>query len=296
MDNGIGKRQNEEISIQKLAAQRQLYREAKRKQTLSAVFCVVVPFLLSAAEAVIGKTWALTVILALISVLSMYISRITDKCISEKKRRAADIQQSFDVYVYQMPWSRGLFGNKRNCDRDVARKAEIFLKNRAERYKLLNWYEPKYSKLSRERGIQCCQLENANWDAGLRKRLKAACYILTVFLVLVILAMSVIKNETVIECLIRMVFILPILTWLAKIAGELDGDLERLNKIFQLIESEETKDMRYLQWIQSELYEHRKKCFLVPDWFYKRFQKNDEDTAHKEALQKLMKELERGDL
>ena len=103
-------------------------------------------------------------------------------------------------------------------------------------------------------------------------------------------------NETVIECLIRMVFILPILTWLAQITGELDNDLERLNKIFQLIESEETKDMRYLQWIQSELYEHRKKCFLVPDWFYERFQKNDEDTAHKEALQKLMKELERGDL
>ena len=85
MDNGIGKRQNKEISIQKLAAQRQLYSEAKGKQTVSDVFCVAVPFLLSAAEAVIGKTWALTVILALISVLSMYISCVTDKCISAKK-------------------------------------------------------------------------------------------------------------------------------------------------------------------------------------------------------------------
>lgn len=292
MDNGIGKRQNEEISIQKLAAQRQLYREAKRKQTLSAVFCIAVPFLLSAAEAVIGKTWALTVILALVSVLSMYISYRTDKCISGKKRRAADIQQSFDVYVYQMPWSRALFGNKRNCDRDVAQKAGILLKDKAERNDLLNWYEEAY----REKGIIGCQLSNVNWDAGLRKRLKAACYFLTVILVLVILAMSIIMNETVIKCIIRMAFILPILTWLAKIKGVLDSDLERLKKISRLIFSEETKDMRYLQWIQSELYEHRKKCFLVPDWFYKRFQKNDEDTAHKEALQKLMKELERGDL
>ena len=296
MDNGIGERQNEEISIQKLAAQRQLYSEAKGKQTVSDVFCVAVPFLLSAAEAVIGKTWALTVILALISVPSMYISCVTDKCISAKKRRAADIQQSFDVYVYQMPWSRGLFGNKRNCDRDVAQKAWILLKNEAERDKLPKWYELEYSKLSRERGILCCQLENVNWDAGLRKRLKIACYILTVFLVSVILAMSVVMNETVIKCLIRMAFILPILTWLAKITGELDGDLERLNKISRLIEAEETKDMRYLQWIQSELYEHRQRCFLVPDWFYKRFQKNDEDMAHKEALQKLAKELERGEL
>ena len=296
MDNGINKRQNEEISIQKLAAQKQLYKEAKREQTLSAVFCVAVSFLLSVAEVITGKNLFLKAILALFSVLAMCISYITDKYISAKKRRAADIQQSFDVYVYQMPWSRGLFGNKRNCDRDVVQKSGILMKNEAKRDKLPNWYELEYSKLSRERGILCCQLQNVNWDTGLRKRLKIACYILSVFLSALILAMSVIMNETVIECLIRMVFILPILTWLAQITGELDNDLERLNKIFQLIESEETKDMRYLQWIQSELYEHRKKCFLVPDWFYERFQKNDEDTAHKEALQKLMKELERGDL
>ena len=294
MDNGIGKRQNEEISIQKLAAQRQLYREAKRKQTLSAVFCVAVPFLLSAAEAVIGKSWALTVILALISVLSMYISYRTDKCISGKKQCAADIQQLFDVYVYQMPWSRALFGNKRNCDRDVAQKAGILLKDKAERNALLNWYEEEYSEMGLGEGIIGCQLSNANWDAGLRKRLKAACYFLTVILVLVILAMSIIMTETVIKCIIRMAFILPILTWLAKITGGLDSDLERLKRISRLIYSEEMKDMRYLQWIQSELYEHRKKCFLVPEWFYDLFRGNDEDTARNEARKKLQEELKSG--
>ena len=155
MDNGINKRQNEEISIQKLAAQKQLYKEAKREQTLSAVFCVAVPFLLSVAEVITGKNLFLKAILALFSVLAMCISYITDKYISAKKRRAADIQQSFDVYVYQMPWSRGLFGNKRNCDRDVVQKSGILMKNEAKRDKLPNWYELEYSKLSRERGILC---------------------------------------------------------------------------------------------------------------------------------------------
>ena len=39
-----------------------------------------------------------------------------------------------------------------------------------------------------------------------------------------------------------------------------------------------------LQDIQAKIYEHRKGCFAIPNFFYNIFKDNDEDNAHRAAL------------
>ena len=47
MSNGIIARQNEDLSIAKLAAQRQLYSEAGRLDILNSIISVILPFIFS---------------------------------------------------------------------------------------------------------------------------------------------------------------------------------------------------------------------------------------------------------
>lgn len=47
MSNGINQRQNEEKCVAMLAAQRQLYNDAKKLDWTSTVLSVLIPFLLS---------------------------------------------------------------------------------------------------------------------------------------------------------------------------------------------------------------------------------------------------------
>ena len=83
------------------------------------------------------------------------------------RRMAAEIQQHFDLYVYQMEWNTLLFGKKQDVTNLVAEKSEVLSKS--EREKIRNWYELDDKKHSNEEEIPVCQLENINWDGNLRK-------------------------------------------------------------------------------------------------------------------------------
>ena len=109
MSNGIAMRQNEDNSIAMLAAQRQLYRDAKKYNTVAVALSVWIPFALAVILLFIPENTEWRYASYILSIVSMVFSFVIDKYIEKKKQLAAFIQQKFDVYVYEIPWDKRIF-------------------------------------------------------------------------------------------------------------------------------------------------------------------------------------------
>ena len=166
---------------------------------------------------------------------------------------------------------------------EIAQYSEKILSNNAEKEKLKNWYTVEADRKPLNEGILVCQRENFTWDAGLRKRFRRLSIGVVVLLSGAVLIMGVFLNESVIELLCRIAFLAPMLQWLFETVKMLNDDLENLNELDVAINSKEEKSMEDLQDIQKLIYEHRKGCLTIPNFFYGYFKDNDEDRAHRMA-------------
>lgn len=131
MNNEIVKRQNEEKYINYLAAQRQLYKEAKRFEGIGILFSVALPIFFALLQLFFYDNAYLNAASYGLSILSMGLSLFLDSYVERKKELAAEIQQHFDVYVFQMPWDDRLFGRQKNMIQIVAEKSRLLLKKQA---------------------------------------------------------------------------------------------------------------------------------------------------------------------
>lgn len=284
MNNGIVERQNEETYIRYLAAQRQLYNEAKRLDGVEILFSVVIPLFFVALQLIISDNTYLNATSYVLSIVSMGISLLIGSHINRKKELAAEIQQHFDLHVYQMTWDNKLFGLQRNVTHVVAEKEKLLLKNQKEHERLTNWYTTVAGTVDLKKGILMCQKENYNWDVTLRKRFRSLSVIVIIILTILVFLIGIVKNETVVMLLCRFAFIIPIFQWLFETVKQLNKDIKNLEELDGLISSSEPINMDKLQEIQSKIYIHRKSCYTIPNKFYDRYKNNDEDVAHRTAL------------
>ena len=283
MSNGINARQNEENSIAMLAAQRQLYRDAKWYNTLFTAFAVWVPFSLAVIILIVPQNVAWQYASYIISIGSMVFSFVVDKWIDEKKELAAFIQQKFDVYVYSMPWNDRVFGQNRNVNHKIVENSRKILSEQKEKDSLYNWYTPAIDNKNLLEGILFCQKENCWWDVALRKRFRAISILMIIVLGMTIFMLGLLNNESVAQLLGRFAFVVPMISWLLNTVKQLNKDIKSLNALDGNINDNKDKTMDDLQDIQRMIYEHRKGCYAIPDFIYKLFKDNDEDKAHREA-------------
>lgn len=283
MSNGIATRQNEDNSIAMLAAQRQLYRDVKTFNTISVAVSVWIPFVLAVILLFIPENTEWKYASYILSIVSMFFGFVIDKYIEEKKKLAAFIQQKFDVYVYEMPWDKRIFGKDKNVNHEIATYSKKILSNPQEKKKLKDWYTPGVDEKSTIDGILTCQRENLGWDVGLRRRFKIASVVLIIILFVVILAMGLWRNEKIIELLCRIAFIAPMLKWLLDTIKKLNNDISTLQELDADINNNEIKTMEDLQDIQKVIFQHRKGCYAIPEYIYNIFKDNDEDRAYREA-------------
>ena len=284
MNNGIVERQNEEKSIYYLAAQRQLYNEVKKMDCIGILFSIVLPLGFVGLQFIISDYTYLNTLSYILSIVSMFVSLLGGCYIEDKKKTAAEIQQYFDLYVYQMPWDNKLFGLKRNISNIVAEKAKVLLKNPKEHEQLTNWYTTVAGTVDLKKGISMCQKENYNWDVNLRKRFRRLSITSIILLTVLIFLIGIVNNETVAMLLYRLAFVIPMFQWLGKTVIHLNKDIKNLEELDDLISSSELPSMDKLQEIQSKIYIQRKSCYTIPNKFYDRYKNNDEDVAHRTAL------------
>lgn len=281
MSNGIAMRQNEEKAITMLAAQRQLYNDAKRFDAISVMLSVWLPFVMALILLFLPEESNWKSVSYILAIVSMLFSFVVDKRIDDKKKLAAYIQQKFDVYVYNMPWNERIFGKDKNVNQDIVTYSKHIMENDGEKKRLHNWYTPAVDNKELLTGILLCQRENFWWDVGLRKRYRLVSVIMIVLLCSFVLAMGLCKNESVAMLLWRLAFIVPMLEWLFDTVKTLNKDMERLKELDEIINNDVPKTMDELQDIQRMIFEHRKECYAIPNFIYQMFKDNDEDAARR---------------
>lgn len=87
MDNKIVSRQNEDTSINYLAAQRQLYNEAKNLDNLGILFSVFLPLCCAILQSIFHDNIYLNSVSYILSILSMIVSLLLNSYVSQKKKQ-----------------------------------------------------------------------------------------------------------------------------------------------------------------------------------------------------------------
>lgn len=108
MNNGIVERQNEEKSICYLAAQRQLYNEAKRLNYIEIIFSVFLPLLFAILQSIINDNIYLKTLLYVLPIVSMVVSLLVGSYIECKKRQR---RKYSNILIYMCTKCHGII----NC-------------------------------------------------------------------------------------------------------------------------------------------------------------------------------------
>lgn len=282
MSNGIRARQNEDKCIAMLAAQRQLYNNARVLNFVLISTSIILPFIFSFISAFTQNRYVDSGSYILV-IVALIISFIMYKYINNQKELAAFIQQQFDIYVYTMPWNSKIFGKNKCLNQDIAKYSKSILNNNIKKQKLYDWYVIENDSKPLLEGIISCQRENYAWDIGLRKRFKMASIVVIVVLSIIILTIGIIYNEGLLVVISRFAFIAPMLEWLLNTIKRINQDIKCLNTLDELINNDSKKTMEDLQDIQKVIFEHRKGCYTIPNSIYYFLKDNDEDRAHRTA-------------
>lgn len=165
--NNIPQAQNTQRSLDLLAAQRQLYSDAKGLQMVSVIMSVPVVIAWSILVALFPPLAVYAALWGIVATLLelLFFSRL-QKSTQEK---AAKIQQIFDCEVLQFNWA------SLNCGVRIEPETIVDASNRYKRKKrnlkkLQNWYPISVGQLPIHQARIICQRSNVWWDAQLRRR------------------------------------------------------------------------------------------------------------------------------
>lgn len=159
-------RQNEPHSIDLMAAQRQLYSEAKRSWS----FRLLGSTGIAAVAPVIVLTWDaagvwITSVASLWLLTSRFVTRPHERVANG---RGATVQEEFDTYVLDLPWNPACGERLRPQLRASATRRHFKRRAGERRAALEDWY-PETGKLRHPYDALVCQQSNLAWTSQLHK-------------------------------------------------------------------------------------------------------------------------------
>ncbi len=273
MNNNIFSKQNERDFLLLLKAQSEEYTYAKKWLysgiILSIIFTIIFSILTTIFKnelANVGSSFMAIVLFA----YSTYSEKKSDNLITH----ASKIQQTIDVKLFNIPNISEIFS-------DVEIKEIVIKYKNANLSNFKNWYSD-YSKLSFEEQIFFSQRENTRWDKKLREKYKKIIIFIIIFFIFLLILYSIIFDITAAHFFAIASWGFPLGQFVTLHLIKNHDDISRLEKISKDIKETELllkkegnqKIFCRLCCLQSLIFEHRKKANLIPDWFYKRNQKN----------------------
>lgn len=296
--NNIPQEQNVQRKLELLAAQRQLYSDAKSLQIISLIISVPVVIAWSILVALFP---ALAVYAALWGIIATFLELLVfsrlQKSIQEK---AAKIQQLFDCEILQFNWV------SLHCGVRVEPETIIDASNRYKRKninftKLQDWYPVSVGQLPIHQARIICQRANVWWDAQLRRRYSKWVIIILVSLTIIVLLIGLIGGLSLEKFLLAVLFpLIPAFVFgLRQYTehNEAATRLDRLRENAEVIVQEVISGRYTLQdleresySLQTQIYDNRRRSPLILDWVYSRLKKKDEEQMNKGA-ESLVKEL-----
>lgn len=289
MSNQIPLRQNEDLQLQRMAAQRRLYSSAKRILSWQMVITVALVVVWSFVERwfpmlkVYAALYGMTAVLLDIAVFTPLQNSL--------KQKAAGIQELFDCYVLELPWQEIKAGPRPDAEL-VAEFSRLPSGVNYTSMKLLDWYPAESGTVPLFLGRLICQRANCWWDAKLRRRYSVWILAITCVLSVLVTILGIARHLS-LEAFV-LADVLPFLPVLVigfrqvadqrQAATRLD-DLKRHSERLwsqalsgEISEQELTRSSRALQ---DEIFEQRRRTPLIFDWAYNRLRDEHEELMNK---------------
>lgn len=296
--NNIPQAQNTQRSLDLLAAQRQLYSDAKGLQMVSVIMSVPVVIAWSIlvalfpSLAVYAALWGIAATLLEL----LFFSRL-QKATQEK---AAKIQQIFDCEVLQFNWA------SLNCGVRIEPETIVDASNRYKRKKrnltkLKNWYPTSVDQLPIYQARIICQRSNVWWDDQLRRRYSKWIVFVLFVLTVIVLLIGLIGGLTLEKFLLAvLVPLTPAFVFGLRQYTEHNEAAVRLDRLRENAEAlvQEIINRRYTPQdleresysLQTQIFDNRRRSPLILDWLYSRLRNEDEEKMNKGA-ESLVQEL-----
>ena len=266
----ITERQNCRRSLNRLIAQRYLYRRAKGVENWR-LASVAIAVSILALDFAIGAPW-FSQLATVIVVLSWSAEQtLLVGWSARMKEEAATVQEDFDCFVLQIPWAthRGIERPTEDRIRELSARAAGITEVTAG---LTDWYgrdgipvEPIQAKVH-------CQRTNCRWDERLRKEWTRSVSAVLILALTSILVLAAFTGASVMELVLLVATALRAIAWLAVEFREQSAAKKRTCRLHRYL-SGEGRDghmsMCDVRLAQDAIFEHRRSCPTVPDWFYR---------------------------
>jgi SMODS-associating 4TM effector domain len=286
--NNIPQDQNILSRLNLLAAQRQLYSDAKIIQAISVIVCIPLAVVSSIIVAMLPKY---TVYAALWGILATFLDLLfLSRLQKSTQEKAAKIQQCFDCEVLQLNWAKSNCGME--IDPETIHDASIRFLGKNKNYSALeDWYPISVGKLPIHQARIICQRANVWWDAQLRRRYSRQVITILALLTTIIFLIGLIGGLTIEK------FVLAILAPLVPAFvsglrqcvenGEAATKLDRLREnteilVRETIDGKSTpQDLESKSYdLQGQIYENRRRSPLIFNWIYSLLKRKDEENMN----------------
>lgn len=300
--NNINVRQNEQTSVDKLAAQNQLYGDAKKRLGIYLILTIPVMILLNTvAKPVLLNDWLnlgwkfdLTELVALFAlILSSYELMFLKSYLSNKKNKAAKIQEDFDCTVYGLEWNDLLCGDK-ECEIEIKKSSDKYSNKGKCRNNFIDWYTPDVHQADQTKAIFVCQKENLGWDIEQRSKFNHFIFVIAAIVFLLSLVVGFFFEFT-LKSLILSVIIpsWPAISFAISNYNENKEAIEdkkNLKSAAEKVEFINNPTIKHARNIQNLIYLNRKSNCLIFDWFYS-FLRDSNQQSISYATKKLVQRL-----
>ena len=266
----IIERQNCRRSLNSLIAQRYLYRRAKGVENWRLASVAIVVSILALDFAI--ETPLFSQVSTLIVVLSWFAEQaLLVRWSSRIKEEAATIQEDFDCFVLRIPWAthRGIERPTEDRIRELSVKAARIA---AVTEGLTDWYGRDRIPPEPIQARMYCQRTNCRWDERLRKEWRLSMGTVLISSLVSLLVLAAFTGVSVMEFVLFSAVALRALTWLAVEFREQSAAMKRTRRLHRFLSGEDQDrpiSLCDVRLVQDAIFEHRRSCPTVPDWFYR---------------------------
>lgn len=287
--NDINVRQNEDEHLERLAAQRALYSQAKCVR----LFVVVSAISIAVASALAAFLYPkaspglglLGLLLALLDLLFL------DGREEDLRQRAAAIQEDFDTRLFSLPW-RDSLGHEVEHERVVEEG-----RDGKSDPKLRDWY-PDVSALPPGLAALVCQRSSITWDGRTRSIYSVVVGVMTVVFAVSMVGLAVAMEMALADFLMALAFpAFPAVQHGVKVVRAHRKAADAEKALFDDVEAlvrqgPSAVDVTALRQVQDRLWLLRREQPLVPDALY-RLTRERREVIMREATARIVAEVQR---
>jgi len=266
----IAEQQNSTPALQRLAAQRWLYRKAKTAQAgrlASAVAAVVLLLPVSFIESALYSQVATMAVVLLWFVDQALLVPWADR----KKQEAAAIREDFDCIVLDLPWPEYASVDRPTDDRV---KELAIAASWSEARGLAGWYSVADIPADPVAARLHCQRANCRWDARVRRDWVLFVKCVAGVVAAVGLVAASLAGVTLLALVLAVAAGLRLLAWLLTEVGAQSAARQRMETLHGLLSrlGEQASELksRDVRRVQARIFEHRRLSPTVPEWFFER--------------------------